>query len=144
MNALSFCLAGAGGFFLLGLLCGAWKYLRIRHSPERRAPLYVDLAHRAALMYAFANVLLARFVEQSRWSDRANLSAAIVLQFFFATSVLGYVVHGALGDTDNQFQRPHRLGTTTIPDAAMTAFMIALIGAEIAAFSVLFVGYLLA
>ena len=143
MNALSFCLAGAGGFFLLGLLCGAWKYLHIRRGPEMRAPLYVDLAHRSALMYAFANVLLARFVDHSHWSDRANLAAAIVLQVFFAASVLGYVVHGALRDTDNQFRRPHRLGAATIPDAAMTAFMIALIGAEIAAFSVLFAGYLL-
>lgn len=143
MNALSLCLTGAGGFFLVGLLCGAWKYLHIRRSPEVRAPLYVDLAHRSALMYAFANVLLARFVEHSRWSNRGNLAAAIVLQVFFASSVLGYVVHGVLRDTDNQFRRPHRLGAATIPDAAMTGFMLALIGAELAAFSMLFAGYLL-
>ena len=124
--------------------CGAWKYLHIRRSPDVRAPLYVDLAHRSALMYAFANVLLSRFVEQSRWSNRVNLTAAVVLQIFFASSVLAYVVHGALGDTDNQFRRPHRLGRATIPDGAMTGFMLALIGAEVAAFSVLLAGYLLA
>ena len=143
MNALSLSMTGAGGFFLVGLLCGAWKYLHIRRSPEVRAPLYVDLAHRSALMYAFANILLSRFVEQSRWSDRVNVTAVVVLQIFFASSVLAYIVHGALGDTDNQFRRPHRLGAATIPDAAMTGFMIALIGAEVAAFGVLFAGYLL-
>jgi hypothetical protein len=143
MNALSCCLTAAGAFFLVGLLCGAWKYLHIRRSPQVQAPLYVDLAHRSALMYAFANVLLARFAGQSRWSDRVNLIASVVLQVFFASSVLAYIVHGALRDTDNQFRRPHRLGTSTIPAAAMTGFMIALIGSEVAAFLVLFAGYLL-
>jgi hypothetical protein len=143
MNALSLSMTGAGGFFLVGLVCGAWKYLHIRRSREVRAPLYVDLAHRSALMYAFANILLSRFVEQGRWSDRVNVTAVVVLQIFFAASVLAYIVHGALGDTDNQFRRPHRLGAATIPDAAMTGFMIALIGAEVAAFGVLFAGYVL-
>ena len=141
MNALSVCMVSAGGFFLLGLVCGAWKYLHIRRSAETRAPIYVDLAHRSALMYAFANILLSRFVERSRWSEPVNLTAVIVLQIFFASAVLAYAVHGALGDTDNQFRRPHRLGRATIPDAAMTAFMMALIGAEVAAFAVVFAGY---
>lgn len=144
MNAPAFCLSSAGVFFLVGLLCGAWKYLRIRGSPDVRAPLYVDLAHRSALLYAFAGVLLAQLCGRSVWSSGVNLRAAIVLQVFFATSVIAYVVHGALGDTDNQFRRPHRLGTKTIPAPAMTGFMMALILAEVAAFLVIFSGYILA
>lgn len=142
MNPSTFCLASGGGFFLVGLLCGAWKYLSIRASPEARAPLYVDLAHRAALLYAFAGVLLSRLCERSAWSDATNLTAAIILQVFFAISVVGYVVHGALGDTDNQFRRPHRLGRTIIRPAAMTALMVALITAEVSAFLIMFAGYL--
>jgi hypothetical protein len=142
MNAPFFCLTAAGGFFVTGLACGAWKYLHIRDSAEARAPIYVDLAHRSSLLYAFAGLLLARLTEHSRWSDRTNLTAAAVLESFFAVSVLGYVVHGALGDTDNQFRRPHRLGQRTVPNAAMTGFMMALIAAEIGAFLVLFAGFL--
>ena len=139
----TFSLASGGGFFLVGLLSGAWKYLRIRRSPEARAPVYVDMAHRAALLYAFAGVLLSRLCAESAWSPPVNLTAVIVLQAFFAISVAAYVLHGALGDTDNQFRRPHRVGRTTMPAFAMTAFMIALIAAEVSAFVVVFAGYLL-
>ena len=143
MNAPTICMTSAGSFFLVGLLAGAWKYLQIRRSPEAKASKYVDLAHRAALMYAFANVLLGQFVEKSRWSMEVNGAAVIVLEVFFGVSVLGYMVHGALGDTDNQFQKPHRLGRRTIPAPTMTMFMLTLIGAEVVAFAVIFAGYLL-
>jgi hypothetical protein len=71
-----------------------------------------------------------------------NGIAAIVLEVFFGVSVLGYLVHGTLGDTDNQFRKPHRLGRRTIPSPMMTLFMLSLIGAEVAAFGVIFAGYL--
>ena len=143
MNAKGICMTSAGCFFLVGLLAGAWKYLQIRRSPEAHATRYVDLAHRAALMYAFANILLAQFVEKSRWSTDATGVAVIVLEVFFGVSVLGYVVHGTLGDTDNQFRRPHKMGRRTIPEPMMTLFMLSLIGAEVVAFAVIFTGYLL-
>ena len=133
-----------GAFFLTGLLSGAWKYAHIRRSADARAPLYVDLAHRAALLYAFAGALLSRLCEHNAWSNTVNLRAAVVLQVFFAVSVGGYVLHGALGDTDNQFHRPHRLGRRSIPAASMTTFMALLIAAEISAFLVVFSGYLVA
>jgi hypothetical protein len=142
MNPSTFCLVCGGSFFLTGLLSGAWKYLHIRNSADARAPLYVDLAHRSALLYAFAGVLLSRLCERNAWSNAVNLGAAIVLQIFFAISVGGYVIHGALRDTDNQFQRPHRLGRGVIPAFSMTAFMMALIAAEISAFLIIFSGYL--
>lgn len=143
MNPSTFCLVSAGGFFLVGLLSGAWKYLCIRASDDARAPLYVDLAHRAALLYAFAGVLLSRLCERNAWSNPVNLGACIVLQVFFAISVVGYVVHGALRDTDNQFRRPHRLGTRVLSASSMTTFMMALIAAEVSAFVVVFTGYIL-
>jgi hypothetical protein len=143
MNANGICMTSAGCFFLVGLLAGAWKYLQIRRSTAAQASRYVDLAHRASLMYAFANALLLQFLERSRWSAEVNGIAAIVLEVFFGVSVLGYVIHGALGDTDNQFQKPHRMGRRTIPAPIMTLFMLSLIGAEVAAFGVIFAGYLL-
>jgi len=86
--------------------------------------------------------LLGQLVARSAWSARTNLIAAAVLVAFFAASVLGYIVHGALRDTDNQLARPHRLGRGTVSNASMVAFMLALIVGEIASATVILVGYL--
>lgn len=142
MTAADLCLASAGGFFLAGLLAGAWKYRHTMTGPDARAPVYVDLAHRASLMYAFACALLAQLIGRSAWPDRINRAAALLLIAFFAVTVVAYVVHGALRDTDNQMRRPHRLGRHTIPAAAMVAFMGALVLAEVGGFLVILTGFL--
>ena len=67
-----------------------------------------------------------------------------MLVLFFAATVLAYVVHGALRDTDNQLRRPHRLGRRTIPAGVMLTFMTSLVLAEIGAFAVVFSGFLAA
>jgi hypothetical protein len=144
VTAVDFCLASAGAFFLAGLLAGAWKYHLMHTRAEARAPVYVDMAHRASLLYAFACALLALLIERSAWSDLVNLGAAIVLVVFFAVTVLAYVVHGVLRDTDNQLQRPHRLGRRTIPALAMRTFMMSLVLAEIGGFLVILGGFLAA
>lgn len=141
-HSATFCLTSAGAFLLVGLCCGAWKYAAIHRSAEARAPVYVDIAHRASLLYAFACMLLGELCARSAWSNGVNLLASVALVLFFAVSVLGYVVHGWLGDTDNQLRRPHRLGKGTVSPAAMLAFMLALIGVEIGGFVVIFAGFL--
>jgi hypothetical protein len=144
LPASRFMMISAGWFFFFGLLFGAWKYACIARSPEAQAPVYVDIAHRAALLYSFACMLVSQLCGASAWSNAVNLTAAIVLVLYFAVSVLGYAVHGALRDTDNQLARPHRLGTRAIGDGVMLTFMISLSAAEIGAFLVLFSGYLAA
>lgn len=136
----SFALLGAGLLFLTALITGAWKYAQIRRSSTSSAHAYVDIAHRAALLYSFAALLLARFAEISRLDPRLEVAAVAVQLLFFIASVFAYIVHGLLRDTDNQFARPHRLGPLILPAAAMTAFMAALIIAEIGGFLVLFYG----
>jgi hypothetical protein len=142
VTAVGFCLGSAGAFFLAGLLAGAWKYWHTLVQTDARAPVYVDMAHRASLMYAFACVLLAQLAGRSAWADAVNLGASIVLVLFFAVTVLAYVVHGALRDTDNQMRRPHRLGRGTIPASAMLTFMVLLVLAEVGGFAVMFGGFL--
>jgi len=144
MTATAFCMTSAGAFFLVGLATGAWKYVCIATTTAARAPVYVDTAHRASLLYAFACGLLSQLVAHSAWSNAVNVVAAAMLVVFFAAAVLGYVVHGALRDTDNQLARPHRLGTRTVSSAAMVIFMVALMIAEIGGFTLIFVGYLAA
>lgn len=142
MNAAQLALTSAGSFFLVGLLTGVWKYWQIATSEEARAHYYVDIAHRASLMYAFACLVLERFAQVSAWSDTINFWAVAVSVLFFALAVGSYVLHGFLQDTRNQLRRPHRLGPMTLPGLLMTAFMVALIVAEVGGFAVLFAGFL--
>ena len=53
-------LFAAGLIFLLALVLGIWKYRQMATSPDHLAHPYVDIAHRAALLYSFATLLLAR------------------------------------------------------------------------------------
>ncbi len=125
-------LLAAGLIFLLALALGVWKYRQIMAADDHRAHPYVDIAHRAALLYSFATLLLAVFVELSAWPTWVNLTAAGVVVFFFVGAILSYIEHGARRDTVNQFDNPVR-GT-----AVMMALLIA---GEIGGFGVLFAGF---
>ncbi len=125
-------LLAAGLIFLWALALGVWKYRQIATSPDHAAHVYVDIAHRAALLYSFATLLVAVFVELSAWSETVNLIAAGFLVFFFAAAIVSYMVHGYRRDTDNQFRDPGR-GTRE--------YMIALILSEMGAFAVLLAGF---
>lgn len=97
-------LLSAGLIFLLALLLGVWKYQQIATSKDRQAHVYVDIAHRAALMYSFATLLVAVFVELSDWPTWVNMTAAMVVVYFFVTAIGSYMLHGARRDTTNQFE----------------------------------------
>jgi hypothetical protein len=128
-------LLAAGLIFLWGLLLGVWKYRQIAASPEAQAHVYVDIAHRAALLYSFATLLIAVFVELSDWSTAVNAIAAFVPILFFVAAIAGYCIHGYRRDTDNQFRDP-------IPGTH--AFMWALIIGEIGGVAVLVAGFVAA
>jgi hypothetical protein len=44
-------IACAGIFFMAGLITGAWKFFCMVNSTDFKAPYYVDIGHRAALLY---------------------------------------------------------------------------------------------
>jgi hypothetical protein len=123
----------AAAMFLLALLLGVMKYRQMLESEERLAHPYTDIAHRAALLYSFALLLIATFVELSGWSTAVNLIAAGAMALYFYAAVGGYIVHGWRRDTDNQFRDP-------IPGTH--AFMLALIATEIGGWLVLIAGFL--
>lgn len=125
-------LLAAGLIFLAALILGAWKYRQMATSPDHLAHPYVDIAHRAALLYSFAALLVAVFVELSAWPAWVNLTAAMVLVFFFVVAIAAYVLHGARRDTANQFERP---------TAGLHAGMWALMAGEIGGFLVLLTGF---
>ena len=101
-------------------------------SDDHLAHPYVDIAHRAALLYSFATLLIAVFVQFSGWPDWVNLTAAMVLVFFFVAAIASYIAHGARRDTTNQFEHA---------DAALHTSMAALIVGEVGGFAVLLAGF---
>jgi hypothetical protein len=126
-------LLAAGLIFLLALVLGVWKYRQIMVAPDHRAHPYVDIAHRAALLYSFATLLLAAFVELSAWPAWVNLTAAMIVVFFFVAAIVGYISHGVRRDTVNQFESP---------DRALRVTMVLLIVGEIGGFGVLLAGFI--
>lgn len=108
---VAFTLSAGGAFFLAALATGAWKYKHMLLAASHAAPVYVDVAHKAALLYSFACVLIARLLEASAFSSGVNLVAAGALVACFAAAVFTYVRLGWRNATDNQFRE--RTFTTT-------------------------------
>lgn len=137
------CLSAALVFFMTGLLTGIWKYRHMARSANATSPTYVNVAHRSSLMYSFAALLLAVFSAHSAFSDVVNTIAAVSALAFFAFAIGTYVIHGLLQDTDNQLQRPHRLGRRLLPSWMTGLFMLLLIIGEVGGTLVLGVGAML-
>jgi hypothetical protein len=115
------------------MLTGVLKYQRIMTSPEHRAPVYVDIAHRAALLYSFAMLVIAKLLEYNPYSMRVQTAAVAAVLLFLVLSILGYLSHGIRNDTENIF---HKRSFTT------TWYMYLLIVGEIGGLSVILWGFI--
>jgi hypothetical protein len=131
--AIKISLAASGLFLLSGLLTGVLKYRRIMQSQNHRAPVYIDIAHRASFLYSFAALVIARLLEYSPYPQSVQMWAAIVPLAFFAITIVGYAAHGLQDRTDNIF---HERNFTT------TWYMYLLICGEIGGFAIIFWGFL--
>lgn len=140
MGAVELARWACGGFFMTALVTGVWKYAHIRRSASASAPVYVDIAHRAAFMYAFSCLILERFASLSRWPEVWNLWGVGVSVALFASALSTYLLHGFLQDTDNQLARPHTLGHAHLPGALVHGYMVVLAVGEIGGFLVVFTG----
>lgn len=139
MLATSLAIISAGAFFLFGLVTGVFKYQQIMSSPKGRAHYYMDVCHRASLMYAFACLLLFVFADISQLSNAVEVTCILVLVIYFATAVASYFFHGLRQDTNNQLRLPPK-NERTHGQKALPLYMWTLIGAEIGGFCVLFYG----
>ena len=102
----------SGLFLLTGMLTGVWKYTKIMASPEHKAPAYVDLAHRAALLYSFASLVIAKLVEFSPFGDTVQVVIVAFPLVYFALTVIGYIKEGYLNRTENMFTERNFVTTT--------------------------------
>lgn len=140
MLASSVAIIASGLFFLSGLLTGVMKYQQIMASPKGEAHVYIDICHRASLMYAFACVLIYQFVVISQLPEWLELTAVLLLVVYFATAVVSYFVHGVLRDTENQLKPPHHVGNTKLAPGLISIYMWTLIAGEVGGFLILFYG----
>jgi glucan phosphoethanolaminetransferase (alkaline phosphatase superfamily) len=126
-------LLASATMFLWALLLGVWKYRQMMGAEDGHAHFYVDTAHRAALLYSFALLLVATFVQLSGWSGLVNMIAAGAMIFYFYAAVASYAYHGWRQDTDNQIR-------DAIPGT--NALMTSLIVGEIGGWLILVAGFL--
>lgn len=101
--AIKITLASAGMFLLTGMIGGVIKYQRIMASPDHKASAYVDLAHRAALLYSFSALVMAELLRFSPFSVSVQLLITGVPLFNFAVSIAQYFRLGFTGKTTSQF-----------------------------------------
>jgi hypothetical protein len=112
MNAaIKISLLSSGLFLLAGMLLGVLKYRRIMRSPEHRAPVYIDIAHRASFLYSFASLVIARLLEYSPFPVPAQVCIAAIPIFYFAVTIIEYTVLGLRNRTENQFSRRNFITT---------------------------------
>lgn len=131
--AVKMSLLASGLFLLAGMLIGILKYQRMMTRGTHTAPVYVDIAHRAAFLYSFAMLVVAKLLEYSPYSLRVQLGASGIVLLFLALTIAGYLAHGLKEDTDNLFRE--RTFTTTW-------YMYMLIIGEIGGLSVIIWGFI--
>ena len=103
--AIKITLATSGIFLFAGLLLGVLKYRGIMRSPEHCAPVYIDIAHRAALLYSFAALVMAELLKYSPYSLNVQLLITSAPLLFFAIAIAQYTRLGLENKTDNQFKQ---------------------------------------
>ncbi len=130
--AVTLSLAAAGIFLMTGMLLGIVKYWHMLKGPSHQAPFYIDTAHRAALLYSFAALVIAELVRYSPFSEVIQLAIVMAPLSFFAIAILTYVVLGLKNTTTNQFTE--RNFNTTIG-------MWLLIVAEVGGFGAILYGF---
>lgn len=109
--AIKISLLSSGLFLLAGMLIGIVKHQRMLKSADHMAPAYIDIAHRAAFLYSFAMLVIAKLLEYSPYSESVQLAASGLLLIFMSVTIVGYFVTGMMNKTDNLFR--HRDFRTT-------------------------------
>jgi hypothetical protein len=115
-------------FFMTALLTGVWKYVWVMRGPNHRAPVYVDIAHHAAMHYSFATMILILLLQLIGAGSTINLIATVSILLFFAIAIVTYIQLGLANQTDNQFRERN---------LANTLGMYALIAGEVGGFLIL-------
>jgi hypothetical protein len=120
--AVKISLLVSGLFLLNGMITGVWKYAKIMSTPEHKAPVYVDIAHRTSFFYSFASLVIAALISFSPFSEFWQVVIVAFPLAYFVITVIAYLKEGYLNRTENMFNERN---------FATTYFMYGLIAGEI-------------
>jgi hypothetical protein len=125
-------LLASGLFLLFGMLIGILKHRQMLNRHAHSAAPYVDIAHRAAFLYSFAMLVVAKLLEYNPYPQAVQLIAMSAVLLFLALTVGGYLAHGLKNRRDTIFRE--RNFTTTW-------YMYLLMAGEIGGLSVIIWGF---
>jgi hypothetical protein len=101
--AVKITLLASGIFLFVGMIAGVLKYAGMMNSTQHRAPIYIDIAHRAALLYSFAALVMAALLYFSPYSLTFQLFITGAPLVFFALSIAQYLKLGIENRETTQF-----------------------------------------
>ena len=123
----------AGLFLLVGLLTGVWKYALIMKSENHKAPMYVDIAHRNALLFSFACLVIAKLMESSPFSPTIQMVITLIPLFYFSLTTINQIKEGAAGRNETIFKERN---------FSTTWFMYGLIAGEVGSILLMIIGFI--
>jgi hypothetical protein len=131
--AIKCALLASGVFLLTAMLVGILKYRGMMRSEKHEAPVYIDIAHRASLLYAFAALVIAKLLEFSPFSENVQILIGGIPLVYFALTIIGYVKLGLENRETTQFSERNFITTW---------FMYGLIAGEIGGIALIVGGFI--
>jgi hypothetical protein len=123
----------AGLFLLIGMLTGVWKYAAIMKSENHKSSMYIDIAHRNALLFSFACIVIAKLMEFSPFSPTMQMVITLIPLFYFSLTTTNQTKQGILGRTETIFKERN---------FSTTWFTYGLIVGEIGSISLMIIGFI--
>lgn len=130
--AIKITLLFSGVYLLVGMLTGILKYKGMMRSEKHEAPVYIDIAHRASLLYSFAALVMAKLLEFSPFPLWLQMASTIIPLVYFTLAIASYIKLGLQNVEITQFSERNFITTW---------FMYSLIIGEIGGVFLLVIGF---
>jgi hypothetical protein len=120
-------------YLLTGMLTGILKYQGMMKSEKHEAPVYIDIAHRASLLYSFAALVMAKLLEFSPFPLWLQIISTAIPLVYFTLAIASYIKLGLQNVETTQFSERNFITTW---------FMYSLIAGEIGGVFMLVIGFI--
>ncbi len=131
-TSIKISLLASGVFLLAAMIIGVVKYQQMLVRETHQANAYVDIAHRAALLYSFASLVIAELAKYSPFAEKFLIVIVAVPLALFALTITQYVRLGWLNREETQFAERNFITIW---------FMYGLIAGEIGGIALLIYGF---